>query len=251
MIDSASRKALRCKAPVLSVVIPTFNESARIASCLQSLTRLQQRGARIIVCDGNSSDDTVEIAHRHGAQVVHCARGRARQMNAGADASSARMLAFLHADTRLNDAVLERLWALACDSSRVWGRFDVRLSGSGIAFRVIETCMNLRSRITGIATGDQLIFCSSELFHTVNAFAEIDLMEDIHLSAKLRRVQRPVCCAERVRTSSRKWRENGVMRTVLLMWRLRAAYALGADPARLAKMYSRNSGRTAAGPGAR
>jgi hypothetical protein len=172
-------------------------------------------------------------------------------MNAGADASCARMLAFLHADTRLNDAVLERLWALACDSSRVWGRFDVRLSGSGIAFRVIETCMNLRSRITGIATGDQLIFCSAELFRTVNAFAEIDLMEDIHLSGKLLRVQRPVCCAEQVRTSSRKWRENGVMRTVLLMWRLRLAYAMGADPARLAKIYSRNSGRGAVGPGAR
>ena len=231
---------------VLCIVIPTLNESARISRCLQSLARLQRRGAQIVVCDGGSNDDTREIARQYGVQVIHCARGRARQMNAGADACCARMLAFVHADTQLNDAVLDRLWALTSDRPEgIWGRFDVRLSGPGAAFRVIEACMNVRSRITGIATGDQLIFCSSDLFRAVNGFAEIDLMEDIQFSSKLRRLRWPVCCRERVRTSSRKWRENGIMRTVLLMWRLRLAYALGANPARLAKLYERKPMRSA------
>lgn len=231
---------------VLSIVIPALNEGARIAQCLNTLAPLRKLGAQIIVCDGYSTDDTAEIAHRHGAQLVCCARGRARQMNAGAAASSARMLAFLHADTRVDDRICERLWALANGSSQVWGRFDVRLSGPGIAFRVIETCMNARSRLTGIATGDQLIFCSTALFHEVGGFAEIDLMEDVQLSTSLRRVRRPVCCAERVHTSSRKWRSNGIMRTVFLMWRLRLAYALGADPSRLAKIYTAQADHGAA-----
>ena len=223
------------KSAMLSVVVPTFNESARIATCLQSLWPLQRRGAQIIVCDANSSDDTQAIAAQCGAQVLQCARGRARQMNAGADAASGRMLAFVHADTRPSEAVLARLWTLACDPCPGWGFFAVRLSGPGIAFRLIETCMNVRSRMTRIATGDQLIFCSAELFRRVGAFANIELMEDIELSGKLRRL--PVRCPERVRTSSRKWRKNGIVRTVALMWSLRLAYAMGVDPARLARLY--------------
>ena len=226
-------------AVLLSVIVPTCNESVRIATCLRSLLALRERGAQIIVCDGGSSDDTAQIAHQHGAQVLHCARGRARQMNAGAGTAQGRMLAFLHADTHPSEAALKCLWRLACEPSPHWGRFDVRLSGDGLAFRVIETCMNARSRFTGIATGDQLIFCSSDLFRQVGAFADIELMEDIQLSTKLRHLQPPVACTEHVRTSSRKWREDGVARTVLLMWSLRLAYAMGVAPARLAKLYYR------------
>lgn len=221
----------------LSIVIPTFNESERIERCLRSLQALRCRRVQIIVCDGDSSDDTVAVAQRHGAQVLQCVRGRAKQMNAGAAVAVAPFLAFLHADTQVDDRVVERLWRLASSPTDVWGRFDVRLSGPGLSFRVIETLMNLRSRVSAIATGDQLIFCSANLFREVGGFDDIDLMEDIALSGKLRRRQRPVCCRERVRTSSRKWRENGVLRTVLLMWWLRLGYALGADPARLARAY--------------
>lgn len=222
----------------LSVVIPALNERANIAGCLQSIAPLFARGAGVLVCDGGSSDDTAHIARAHGAQVLVCAKGRARQMNAGARASNARLLVFLHADTQLDEAVVEQLWSLANSAVPVWGRFDVRLSGPGAALRVIETCMNLRSRITGIATGDQVMFCSSDLFRSVGGFADIELMEDIELSTKLRRVQRPLCCVERVRTSSRKWREQGIARTVMLMWRMRIAYALGADPSHLAQLYA-------------
>lgn len=222
----------------LSVVIPALNESANIAGCLRSIAPLLARGAGVLVCDGGSSDDTAHIARAHGAQVLVCAKGRARQMNAGAAASDSHLLVFLHADTQLDETVVERLWSLAVSELSVWGRFDVRLSGPGAALRVIETCMNLRSRITGIATGDQVMFCSSDLFRSVNGFADIALMEDIELSAKLRRLQRPLCCVERVCTSSRKWREQGIVRTVVLMWRMRLAYAMGADPSHLAKIYA-------------
>ena len=236
MAQSCAQSAKEQRA--LNVVIPAFNESANIAACLQSIAPLLARGAGVLVCDGGSSDDTAHIARAHGAQVLVCAKGRARQMNAGAAASHGHLLVFLHADTQLNAAVVERLWSLAVSESPVWGRFDVRLSGPGAALRVIEFCMNLRSRITSIATGDQVMFCSSDLFRTVNGFADIELMEDIELSAKLRRLQRPQCCVERVCTSSRKWREQGIVRTVLLMWRMRLAYAMGADPSRLAKIYA-------------
>ncbi|MFT5446213.1 MAG: rSAM/selenodomain-associated transferase 2 [Gammaproteobacteria bacterium] len=232
----------------LSIVIPAFNESANIAGCLQSVAPLLARGASVLVCDGGSSDDTAHIARAHGAQVLVCAKGRARQMNAGALASNAHLLVFLHADTKLNKAVAERLWSLAVSKLPLWGRFDVRLSGRGAALRVIETCMNLRSRITSIATGDQVMFCTSDLFGSVNGFADIELMEDIELSAQLRRLLRPLCCVERVCTSSRKWREQGIVRTVVLMWRMRLAYAMGADPSHLAKIYATRPGARPADP---
>jgi rSAM/selenodomain-associated transferase 2 len=221
----------------LSVVIPTLEEQHGIAACLAALQPLRAAGAEIIVVDGGSRDATASIAAAAGVRVLQAPRGRAAQMNAGAAAAGARLLAFLHADTRPTAPACRRLLELAVQPGECWGRFDVRLSGAGATLRTIETGMNLRSRITGIATGDQLMFATRDLFQCAGGFPEIALMEDVALSTRLKRLARPCCCRERVETSSRRWRRHGVLRTMLLMWRLRAAYALGTDPARLAQRY--------------
>ena len=192
----------------------------------------------MIVADGGSRDGTRRIARPLCDRILDAPRGRARQMNAGAAAASGRLLLFLHADTWL-PAGWERMVgsALAKDTGREWGRFDVRLDGAHPMLRVVERAMNLRSRLSGIATGDQAIFLTRDVFRAVGGFPDIALMEDVALSRALRARSRPVCLRARVVTSSRRWERNGVARTIVLMWRLRLGYALGADPDRLARLY--------------
>jgi hypothetical protein len=120
-----------------------------------------------------------------------------------------------------------------------WGRFDVRLSGDRFLLRLVEWMMNWRSRFTGVATGDQGIFVSRELFEGVGGFAALPLMEDIDLSRRLKRQQWPVCLRNTLTASSRRWEEHGILRTIALMWYLRLAYFLGVPPARLAMHYDR------------
>jgi rSAM/selenodomain-associated transferase 2 len=221
----------------ISIVIPALNEAAGIAETPRPLQPLRARGHEVIVADGGSADATVEIARPLADRVMTSELGRARQQNAGAAAAGGDVLLFLHADTRLpptaDELVIDGLMA----SGRGWGRFDVRLSGRRPALRMVERMMNLRSRVSGIATGDQAIFVRRDWFRRAGGFPQIPLMEDVALSAALRRIGPPLCLRERVLTSSRRWEERGVLRTILLMWRLRAEYALGADPARLAGRY--------------
>ncbi len=223
--------------PRLSVIIPTLDEQAGIAALLRDLAPLRAAGHELIVADGRSSDATRQIAAPLTDCTLTAPRGRANQMNAGARVAGGEVLWFLHADTR----VPVEAWGCmldACAGGVRWGRFNVRLSGRHPALRVIETMMNLRSCVTGIATGDQGIFVRREDFERVGGFPSIDLMEDIALSASLRRLARPRCIRRpRLLTSSRRWEQNGILRTVLLMWRLRLAYALGAAPSDLARRY--------------
>ena len=158
-------------------------------------------------------------------------------MNAGAGAAGGRVLLFLHADTLLPSGWSRMVRDALEDRSREWGRFDVRLDGAHPALRVVERAMNLRSRLSGIATGDQAIFVTRDAFRAAGGFPDIDLMEDVALSRALRTRSRPACLRERVVTSSRRWERGGIARTIVLMWRLRLEYALGADPGRLARMY--------------
>lgn len=212
--------------------MPVLNEEATIAGTLAALPA----GAQIIVVDGGSTDETVTRAGEAAATVVESERGRARQMNAGAGRATGEVLLFLHADTRLPTSFpleLDRFLA----SGRVWGRFDVRLSGAAMMLRVIEFMMNWRSRLTGICTGDQAFLVRREIFDAENGFAEIALMEDIELSRRLKRRSWPWCSNARVVTSSRRWEERGIWPTILLMWRLRLAYFLGASPESLARRY--------------
>jgi rSAM/selenodomain-associated transferase 2 len=219
----------------LSIIIPVLNEASGIVSLLQRLAPLRQRGAEIIVVDGGSGDGTAALAAPHADQVLTTLSGRARQMHAGAQAAAGGALLFLHADTVLPpDADLLIVQALR---QHAWGRFDVRLDGAHPMFRVIETMMNLRSRITGIATGDQAIFIRRDAYEALGGFAQQPLMEDIEFSRRARRLSHPACLTQPVHTSARRWERHGIWRTIFLMWRLRLAYFLGADPRRLALAY--------------
>lgn len=223
--------------PKLSIIIPVLDEAARIAAALAALAPLRARGTEVIVIDGGSRDGTPDRA-RAGADMVAAApRGRAAQMNAGAALASGEILLFLHADTSLPPEADRLVIGGLAGSGRAWGRFDVRIAGEHPILRVVAGMMNLRSRATAIATGDQALFVRRDLFHRVGGFPDIPLMEDVALSRRLKRAGRPLCLRARVVTSGRRWERHGVLRTILLMWRLRLAYFLGADPAQLARRY--------------
>jgi rSAM/selenodomain-associated transferase 2 len=219
----------------LSVVVPAWNEAQAIASALVKLQPLREKGHEIIVVDGSSRDDTAARASPWADLVLTSPRGRARQMNAGARAASGDALLFLHADSYLPEGA-DGFVAEALRRAQ-WGRFDVRLSGTHPLLRVVERMMNWRSRATGIATGDQAVFVHRELFDRVGGFPDIALMEDIALSTRLKRCGPPACLKARVIASSRRWEQRGIVRTIVLMWGLRLAFFLGADPRELARRY--------------
>ena len=225
--------------PVLSIVIPALNEAAGIEATLQALQPLRLRGVELVLADGGSSDSTPTLAQPWVDAVVDAPRGRALQMNAGAARARASVLLFLHADTRLPPLadVLVLQAVQRSDKGACWGRFDVRIEGRPWMLRVVAALMNLRSRASGIATGDQAIFITREAFERVGGFPEQVLMEDIEISRRLKRLGRPACLRARVCTSGRRWEQRGVWRTIVLMWRLRWRYWRGESPARLAEAY--------------
>jgi rSAM/selenodomain-associated transferase 2 len=221
----------------LSIVVPVLNEAETIAGHLEGLAPLRARGAEVIVVDGGSDDDTPNLARARADLVLAAERGRASQMNAGARAAAGDILLFLHADTRLPPGADDLARRALASGKRFWGRFDVRIEGRHRLLGLVAALMNRRSRLTGIATGDQAIFVSRPAFEAVGGYPDIPLMEDIVLSRRLKRLSRPACLAARVTTSGRRWEKNGVLRTILTMWRLRLSFALGADPQALALAY--------------
>lgn len=226
--------------PALCIIVPVLDEEKCLAERLQALQRFRDRGARLVVVDGGSKDDTLRIARECADLALLAPRGRASQMNAGAAACPADVLLFLHADTSLPEDA-DKLVRDAATSAMAWGRFDVVIASNRAVLRVVATMMNLRSRCTGIATGDQAIFVRNDLFWRVGGFPDIPLMEDIALSRLLKREGPPTCLRQRVITSGRRWEQHGTWRTILLMWKLRAEYFFGADPERLAIRYGYRS----------
>lgn len=220
----------------LCVVMPVLNEAQAIEATLQALAPLRQCGARVVVVDGGSEDDTMAKARPHADAVISAPRGRAAQMNAGAALGWGEVLLFLHADTTLPDEADERLLQ-ALTQGHLWGRFDVRIAGRHRMLAVVATMMNLRSRWTGIATGDQAMFMRREVFAQLGGFAPMPLMEDIDMSRRLRGLGAPACLRERVITSGRRWEQRGVWRTMALMWRLRWRYWRGESAHALAQDY--------------
>jgi rSAM/selenodomain-associated transferase 2 len=224
------------RTPPLSIVVPVLDEAAGIEATLASLGPLRSRGAEVVVVDGGSRDDTVDRAIPLADRVERAPRGRARQMNHGARVTRGAVLLFLHADTRL-PADADRLVLAAIADGAHWGRFDVRIVGRHPMLQVVAALMNARSRLTGIATGDQALFVRRDAFERVDGFPDQPLMEDIELCRRLRRAGPPRCLRARVATSGRRWESRGVWRTILLMWRLRWRYWRGESAESLAAAY--------------
>jgi len=222
----------------ISIVVPTLDEAHGIVATLAPLQPVRAAGHEIIVVDGGSRDATLAYAAPLANLTLVAPRGRAAQMNAGARAASGDVLLFLHADSHLAPDAIAILATELSRSRRRWGRFDVTIASRLRALRMVTASMNLRSRLTGIATGDQGIFVERVLFERVGGYPDQPLMEDIELSRRLKRSGgAPLCLRTRIVTSGRRWESHGIARTILAMWRLRFAYWCGADPSRLAARY--------------
>lgn len=216
----------------VSIIIPTLNEAARLQPLLQTLS---SPAIELIVADGGSNDGTVDMVRQYADHLTQGSPGRARQMNAGAASASGEWLWFVHADTRLLHPLGDYLAAI--EGADHWGFFELQLSSPGFCFRTIERFINWRSRLSLVATGDQGIFMRRHLFNELGGFAEQPLMEDVEMSKRLRAAVPAAVSHRMLQTSSRRWEQRGVIRTVLLMWRLRLLYFLGASPQWLARQY--------------
>ncbi len=223
----------------VSIIIPVLNDALALAVLLEDLQPYRSRGHEVIVVDGGSQDNSVSLAYKYADHVQQSSAGRALQMNAGAEIASFGWLWFLHADSRCGVNQDVAIYSCLADQKRVWGRFDVEFDCEKRIFRMIASAMNIRSCLSGIATGDQGIFVRKSLFELCGKFPSIPLMEDIALSAKLRRQSRPVCVNSKIKASARRWQENGILRTILLMWVLRLLYFIGVSPKVLHEWYYR------------
>lgn len=234
---------MAARVPTLSIIIPALDEAAALPRLLEQLGPARERGAELVVVDGGSSDDTVALAEASGARVVLAERGRARQLQAGVDASSGEALWLLHADSDIDPFSDQHIvWSLA-EYGRLWGWFSLRLDSRQWLLRLVARAINIRSRLSGIATGDQGIFVLRAALERIGGVPMLPLMEDVELCVRLNELGPPEVLLKRIRSSARHWQRRGVLPTILLMWRLRLAYALGADPADLAQRYRASSGR--------
>jgi rSAM/selenodomain-associated transferase 2 len=221
----------------LSIIVPVLNEANELPVLLARLLPLLRHGCEVIIVDGGSEDGSADIAQCAGFTVILAPRGRARQMNAGASRAHGETLLFVHADTQLPDGAGVLVAQALSGGTYLWGRFDVRIIGRSSMLRVVSHMMNLRSRLSGIATGDQAMFVTRDAFDAVGGFPDQPLMEDVELSARLRTISRPACIARCVATSGRRWEARGVWRTIILMWRLRWDYWRGVPVQQLAEAY--------------
>lgn len=218
-----------------SIIIPTLNEAKTIHDFLMPLQVLREQ-CEIIIADAGSTDETKSISLPLVDQFIIGPKGRATQMNAGTEIASANIFIFLHADTYLPEQAL-LLIHQGLDKGALWGRFDIQLIGKHTMLKVVSQMMNWRSRLSGIATGDQVIFITRKAFGYVGGFPEIALMEDIEISLRLKKLARPYCIKAKVKSSARRWESFGIWRIIALMWSIRLRYYLGQSPDDLAELY--------------
>ena len=221
----------------ISFILPVLDEAELIVEQLCRLQVYRQKGHEVLVIDGGSADNTVELATALADVVETTSPGRSRQMNHGAGLAGGDVFLFLHIDTSLPEAADTLVLSALGSHQAAWGWFDIRLSSDRYSFRLIAWMMNLRARISSVCTGDQALFVTRKLFEEVGKFPALPLMEDVAISKKLRRLASPTAVAQAAVTSSRRWQQRGLLKTVLLMWKLRLLYFLGVSPSRLVAMY--------------
>jgi rSAM/selenodomain-associated transferase 2 len=221
----------------LSIVIPALNEADNIVPTLHALAAVRRSNVEVVVVDGGSTDETAKLAEPLADCVIHAPAGRAAQMNHGAAVARGEVLLFLHADTRLPPNGVSLVLDGLHKANKCWGRFNVTIEGRSPLLKLVAVMMNIRSRITGIATGDQALFVRRDDFMEIGGFPPQPLMEDIEISKRLKKCSAPLCLKEKVRTSGRRWEKNGVLRTTALMWRLRFRYWRGTAADILHKKY--------------
>jgi len=221
--------------PTIAIIVPLLNESARLSKLLEMLTALN--ADEVMLVDGGSTDGSDLLLSASSFKWIKSRPGRAVQMNSGAALCKSDILLFLHADTEITRTALDAARSAMSSSEIVGGRFDVELSGDRPVFDLIAFMINLRSRLSGISTGDQCQFVRRDVFEQLGGFAEQPLMEDVDFSKRLKRAGRIICLRDKVTTSSRRWEQHGVLKTILLMWKLRLYYWLGISPERLGAIY--------------
>ncbi len=223
---------------MLSIIIPVFNDAVALNHLAPDLRSLRDKGHQIIIVDGGSTDDSFLVANSIADLVITTEKGRAIQMNEGAKFAKSELLWFLHADSKIPEKADQSIISSCQNNVKAcWGRFDINLYNSAFSFQIIAALMNLRSRMTGVATGDQAIFVSRNLFSAIGGYQNIPLMEDIALSKSLKQYAKPVCLKQQVLTSTRRWEHRGLIKTVVLMWVLRLSYFFGANPDDLHRLY--------------
>ena len=231
----AASRQMPTAAVAVSVVVPVLNDAAALQNLLAHLQLPGDGRAEVIVADGGSTDGSSAVASAAGCRVVECAAGRGHQLATGIETARGSWLWMLHADSEPSVAALAHL--LGRDPQLpAWGRFRVSLD-PGTPLEIVAAAMNWRSWVTGICTGDQGIFVHQRLLAHIGGMPRQSLMEDIELCKRLRRLRRPECRYETVRTSPRRWRQGGAVRTVLTMWRFRLRYWRGVDAEVLAREY--------------
>jgi len=221
----------------LSVIVPMLNEAASIARTLDAL-RVGAPDAEVIVVDGGSGDDSIEVARQLCDLVLSASRGRARQMNAGAERASGDRLAFVHADTIVPATFARDIEEALGDPHIIGGRFDIRLDDNQPLCVIIGTLISIRSRISRTGTGDQAIFVRRTIFNKIGGFPDFPICEDLEFARRMKRLGTVACLRSKVTTSARRWRKGGIIRTIIRMWTIRALYLAGVSPTRLARMYS-------------
>lgn len=221
----------------IAVIVPVLNEQHAAEALILRLKAVEAAVQELVVVDGGSSDATANILAQAGFRIIHAEAGRGHALNVGAQATMAEILVFLHADTDLPEGWQHSVRQALSDRNAVWGRFDVRISGASLLLPIVASMMNIRSRLTGIATGDQVIFMSREAYELAGGFPEQLLMEDIEMSRRLKKLSWPACLGSKVTTSGRRWDERGPIRTIFLMWSLRFLYWLGLSPERARRLY--------------
>lgn len=221
----------------LAVIVPVLNEAGELPGLITRLQALVRAGCEVVVVDGGSRDGSAEALTAAGLRVIHRTGGRGPQLQAGAEAAHADQLLFLHADTVLPEQAVPLVQAALAGGSLRWGRFDVAISGRHPMLRVVACLINQRSRLTGIATGDQALFMTRAALTAAGGFPAQPLLEDVEISTRLRTLTRPVCLRARVLTSGRRWERRGVWSTIWLMWRLRWLYWRGMPATTLAELY--------------